>query len=331
MTLTEEGLVRVPGLFSRWARLNTGVKAHYVTSGEDGPAVVLLHGGLPGASGTAGWLHMAPYLGAHGFRVYALDMPGFGLTEDPQNHYGYGQGGYVDFIHDVANALCLDRFHIGGNSMGCSNAVAYLVAHPERILSFALISGNIGDLVPRHASGAVTGHRGDVKAGGTTSSGYDYTLEGMRDMISNVKVATDDLDADFIEMRWRASVRNRDIFEASKRAYSRDDDVNQRARLRTAHRLETMTIPGIYCGATEDSERALENLRRQEDALPNVQFFYVPGAGHQGQSDQPEVHNRLFEEFFRDGRISWETAQRAGVSDRRPVNPELVAIEGPAR
>ena len=32
--------------------------------------------------------------------------------------------------------------------MGCSNTVNYVIAHPERILSFALIAGGIGDIVP---------------------------------------------------------------------------------------------------------------------------------------------------------------------------------------
>ena len=66
MALTDEGIIEVPGLASRWVRLASGAKAHYVTSGDKGPAVLLLHGGLPGSSGTAGWRFMAPFLGANG-------------------------------------------------------------------------------------------------------------------------------------------------------------------------------------------------------------------------------------------------------------------------
>src|SRR5262245_37600415 len=146
MGLTEEGLVAVPGLFSRWVRLPSGARAHYVTSGESGPAVVLLHGGFMGSSGTAGWRYMAPFLGSNGFRVYCPDMPSFGLTSDPAGAYAYGEAGHVDYLQDFANALCLDRFHLGGNSMGCTNTSYYVVAHPERVISFAMIAGGIGDL-----------------------------------------------------------------------------------------------------------------------------------------------------------------------------------------
>ncbi len=82
MTLTEEKLIEVPGMLSRWVRLANGSKAHYMTSGTTGPAVILLHGGLPGSSGTAGWRFMAPFLGDNGFRVYCPDMPAFGLWDD---------------------------------------------------------------------------------------------------------------------------------------------------------------------------------------------------------------------------------------------------------
>jgi hypothetical protein len=58
--------------------------------------------------------------------------------------------------------------------------------------------------------------------------------------------------------------------------------------------------------------------------LPNIQFFYPEDCGHQGQSDQPELFNQLFLEFFRDGRVSRETADRAGVSKRRPEIETLV-------
>src|SRR2546421_178088 len=68
----------------------------------------------------------------------------------------------------------------------------------------------------------------------------------------------------------------------------------------------------------------VENGFRQEEKLPNVQLFYPDECGHQGQTDQPEMFNQVFLEFFRDGKVSWKTAQWAGVSRRRPINPNVV-------
>jgi pimeloyl-ACP methyl ester carboxylesterase len=115
MALTEEGIIEVPGMDSRWVRLANGARAHYMTSGSTGPAVLLLHGGLPGSSGTAGWRFMAPFLAQHGFRVYCPDMPAFGLSDTRKEHWPTGIDSFVEFIHEFANALCLDKFHISGN------------------------------------------------------------------------------------------------------------------------------------------------------------------------------------------------------------------------
>ena len=60
--LTEEGAILVPGVLSRYATLRNGVRAHYWTTGETGPSVLLLHGGIAGSSGLAGWRMMMPKL-----------------------------------------------------------------------------------------------------------------------------------------------------------------------------------------------------------------------------------------------------------------------------
>lgn len=326
MALTEEGLVPVPGLLSRWVRLSTGVKAHYVTSGETGPSVVLLHGGINGSSGTAGFRYLAPFLGANGFRVYAPDMPSYGLTEDPTNYYSYGQGAHVDFIHDFVNAVGLDKFHISGNSMGCSNSVAYTVAHTERVLSFALIAGNVGDLVPRAEMEKVDPRprsaRPDLR-------GFDGTTAHMRRMLEAVVFDPRRVSEDTVEMRTLAANRHQATYDSNLARFQGPTrgtaDVNELARLRTKGRLDVLTIPGIYLFGRQDVLISVEGAHLQEDALPNVQFFYPDECGHQGQTDQPELFNQLLLEFFRDGRVSHEVAVRAGVSDRRPINPDRVA------
>ena len=136
---------------SVFSRNSTGIPASTsgITrrpSGEVGPNVILLHGGIPGSSGVAGWRFMAPFLGAHGFRVFCPDQPGFGLS-DPRQEYWPINGIYshVQFLRDFADALCLDEFFLGGNSMGCIVSLHFVVAHPERVTAFAVIAGGIGD------------------------------------------------------------------------------------------------------------------------------------------------------------------------------------------
>jgi 2-hydroxy-6-oxonona-2,4-dienedioate hydrolase len=82
----------------------------------------------------------------------------------------------------------------------------------------------------------------------------------------------------------------------------------------------------IYLYGLQDVLIPVENgfAFAQEDSVPNIQFFYPDQCGHQGQTDQPETFNQAALEFFKFGKVSWATARSAGVSLRRPINPDLV-------
>ncbi|WP_416978948.1 alpha/beta fold hydrolase [Streptomyces sp. T028] len=324
MALNDEELITVPGMLSRYVRLPNGTKAHYMTSGETGPAVLLLHGGIIGSSATAGWRFMAPFLGAHGFRVYCPDLPGFGHTSGYESAYPaeHGNAAHVDFLHDFVNALCLDSFHISGNSMGCLNAVNYTLAHPERVSSYALIAGGLGDLVPSPdlRPGQEKSDRPDIMA-------FDGTPESMRKMMSAIIRDSSTVTEDLVAMRTAAALRHQDYYRRRTQLSFGGEDKDIQARLSTKGRFDRLSIPGIYLYGKEDVLVPHDVFGYpQEDALPGVQFFYPEDTGHQGQTDQPELVNQLFLEFFRDGKVSWETAQWSGISDRRPPLPELVDV-----
>ena len=317
MALTEEDIIHVPGVASRWVRLGNGAKAHYITAGDTGPAVVLLHGGLPGSSGTAGWRLMAPFLGENGFRVYCPDMPGFGWADTREEHWPVnGVLSHVEFIHDFVNALCLDRFHLAGNSMGADNTIQYVMEHSERVISFVLIATRaIGDNVERERW--VTGtYRPET---------FDGTPESMGRMIGPIIYRQGAIPQELLEMRATAANRQRDSHAAYRASSERIwQDANLAQRLSTKDRFPKVTIPGAYLYGKDDVLAPVENAYMQEDTIPNIQMFYPPECGHQGQTDQPDMFNRLLLEFFRDGKVSRKTADWAGVSTRRPELPALV-------
>ena len=323
MALTDEGIIDVPGMASRWVRLASGAKAHYMTSGESGPTVVLLHGGIEGSSGTAGWRFMAPYLGENGFRVYCPDQPGFGLTEDPEQKYVYGAAGHVDFVHDFTTALNLDKFHLAGNSMGCINTVNYVIAHPERVLSYALIAGSVGDLVD-------SARREEVDkrpvADRPRSDIFDGTKESMKAMMDAIIYRPAAITDDLLTMRTNAANNNRP-YQKIRQEINRNPGTDLSARLSTKGRFDKLTIPGIYLFGQDDVLIPVAFGFFQEDACPNIQFFYPAECGHQGQTDQPEMFNQVFLEFFRDGQVSRKTADWAGVSKRRPEIKERVSAK----
>ena len=328
--LTEEGIVHIPGLASRWVRLANGAKAHYMTAGDTGPAVVLLHGGINGSSGTAGWRFMAPFLGANGFRVYCPDMPGFGLSDTREEHWPkLGTLSHVQFIKDFMDALCIDKAHISGNSMGCTNSVIFTTTHPDRVLSFALIAGGVGDLVDpsrrvEPKDGKFTPNPGYVRPD------WDGTEESMRVLMEGIIYKEGVIWPELITMRNMAALRNKDSYNSQVAARELlQTEPNLRQKMTTKERFNRMTIPGIYLYGKQDVLIPLENGWMQEDVgFDNIQFFYPDECGHQGQSDQPEMFNQALLEFFKYGKVSKETAEWAGVSDRKPVNSDLVDLDG---
>jgi pimeloyl-ACP methyl ester carboxylesterase len=322
MALTEEGIIDVPGMASRWVRLQTGCLAHYMTAGESGPNVVLLHGGIIGSSGTAGWRFMAPFLAENGFRVYCPDQPAFGLTENYEHIYVPGEAGHVDFLQDFVDALAIDKFHLAGNSMGCSNTVNYVTAHPERVLSFALIAGGIGDLAPMQEAFANDTRPESEKP---RIDVFDGTADSMRRMMAAIIYRQEAISDDLTEMRTRAANKHREAYGRHMATmFNPDPDIS--ARLSTKGRFDRLSVPGIYLYGRQDVLLPVEICGYpQEDVLPNVQFFYPDECGHQGQTDQPEMFNQAFLEFFRDGKVSRKTADWAGVSKRRPELERYVA------
>ena len=316
MALTSEGLLDIEGAQSRYVRLADGSRAHYLSWGRDGIPVLALHGGIIGSSGAAGFRNTGTYLAERGFQVFAPDMPGWGLS-DLREDYWPRNGFYdhTEFLHQFVNAVCLDSFHITGNSMGCINSVNYLIAHPDRVRSFAVIAGGFGDAAPIQ------------RLNFNPADAWDGTREGMFKLMQLIINNDEHITDEVLDMRIAHATRNMAPFRAfwdAQEAVNVAKDLNLRQVNVTRGRLTEMTMPGICIYPVDDRIIPVQTGREQEDALPNVQFFYVEGAGHQAQTDRPDVVNPLLAEFFRDGKVSAATAAAGGVSDRRPPLPHIV-------
>lgn len=133
--------------FGRWAlRKRGGTVQKHVT--VDGRAWPYLEGGDPSkpllllVHGFAGdkdnWSMIAPYL-TRDYHVIAPDLPGFGENErNPQ--LAYDIEAQTARLRQFADALGLDRPHIGGNSMGGWIALRYALDYPDALASLTLLN-----------------------------------------------------------------------------------------------------------------------------------------------------------------------------------------------
>ena len=106
---------------------------NYVELG-DGPPLVFVHG-LSGC--WQNWLENIPHF-ARRHRVIAIDLPGFGESELPQEDItipGYGR-----FVDAFLGEIGVECASIVGNSMGGFIAAEVALSHPGRVEKLALVS-----------------------------------------------------------------------------------------------------------------------------------------------------------------------------------------------
>ena len=120
---------------SQFVAIGDGLIVHLRDEGpKDAPAIVLLHGS---AADLHTWQPWVDALKGE-YRVIRFDLAGHGLTgPDPAGDYTLEN--FVADIDEVADALGLASFVLGGNSMGGGHAVAYALVHPERVQGLILV------------------------------------------------------------------------------------------------------------------------------------------------------------------------------------------------
>ncbi|HEY6540373.1 MAG TPA: alpha/beta fold hydrolase [Ktedonobacteraceae bacterium] len=116
--------------------IQLGQQAIYyqVAGKEDGEPVVLVHG-LSASS--RWWVRNVPALAEH-YRVYLLDLPGFGLMRRFRRRFVLDE--LSSSITAWMDALGINQAHMIGHSMGGYICLRIAARHPERIKRLVLVS-----------------------------------------------------------------------------------------------------------------------------------------------------------------------------------------------
>ncbi len=124
---------------SRWVEVQ-GLNIHYKCFGKGAP-VILIHGS---GNDWHEWQENFAYL-AEGFHVYALDMPGFGMSQPLDTPLSLPWS--VSFPANFMDMMGIPRAHLIGHSLGGIVALAFALDSPTRLLKLVLIdSAGLGEL-----------------------------------------------------------------------------------------------------------------------------------------------------------------------------------------
>jgi pimeloyl-ACP methyl ester carboxylesterase len=128
----------VPGIRVRRTRLASGLELRIAESGESSaPPVLLLHGW--GAS-LYMWRDWFAPLAAAGHRVLAVDLPGHGLSEKPDDPAVYRLEHLVTMVRELLDAESLDRVDLVAQSMAGTIALELALEGEPRVRRVALVN-----------------------------------------------------------------------------------------------------------------------------------------------------------------------------------------------
>ncbi|WP_439025830.1 alpha/beta fold hydrolase [Haloarchaeobius sp. DT45] len=262
-----------------------GVRLHYLSSGDETAApVVLLHGGgLDEAQ--LSWRHLVPGL-ADSYHVIAPDLPGYGksgpASEQPSLQY------YAQVLTEFLDELDLERVSLVGISMGGGVALQFATDHPDRVSKLVLVdSYGLGTTVPGGRL-AYWFTRAD-RLNRALWWAFRKSDRLGRLSIRSITVTPDpDLAADAV-----VALRRPDAGEAWH-AFQRHEVTPTGLRTAFLDRLPTLDVPTLLVHGERDSMVPVDWAIRAHALLPDAELFVLPGCGHMPPRERPAaVEDRL--------------------------------------
>jgi pimeloyl-ACP methyl ester carboxylesterase len=192
----------------------------------------------------------------------------------------------VDHVAGFVDALCLDRFSMLGNSQGAWCIAKYAMMRPDRVENLIMLgTGSVA---------AAMGLKQPPSEGLKLMEGYDGTREGMRRLLEGLVYDKSKITDELLTIRQNAASRPgaAEAFGAMgkmNRVLQNDPRYRAMFDMTTSLPAITKVIPSIMIWGENDIFAMPETGRKLEPMLPDVRFHWVERAGHQVQTDRPDV------------------------------------------
>jgi pimeloyl-ACP methyl ester carboxylesterase len=259
--------------------------------GEGRRHVLLLHG--LGAT-KASFYDTAAALSRDGYRVHALDLPGFGSSSKPATG-PYTARWFADSVVGAMDTLGIDRAHLVGNSMGGRVAIEVALREPERVGALALLCPAVAFVkrgyhpIVRLARPelAFLPHRfGRTRVSSTLMSLF-HDPGALDPYVSDVVV--DEFQ------RTYASGPARFAFLSAARNIYLDKPFGRHGFY---PRLADLERPALFVWGSHDALIPPGFKRHVGEWLPRAEQIVLENCGHVPQVEHPDQTNGLIQRFF---------------------------------
>jgi len=272
---------------SQFVELADGRSVHLRDEGpRDAPVIVLLHGSNADLHTWQPWVEDL----RGDYRVIRYDQRGHGLT-GPAADGDYRRDAFIADVDLVADALGLERFVLGGNSMGGAIAMGYAMAHPERLAGLVLVDASGVPMDHRNEDAPATESEDDGGGGNFLFS--LARLPGVNALVASITPRS------LIEQSLSQSVSNQAVvtpaavdryWELLRYPGNRTATLDRFAIPREEYAradVARVTVPTLVMWGEEDALIPYTAAGWYMDALPNAELVHYPGIGHLPMEEAP--------------------------------------------
>jgi 4,5:9,10-diseco-3-hydroxy-5,9,17-trioxoandrosta-1(10),2-diene-4-oate hydrolase len=262
-----------------------------VAEAGQGAALVMLHGGGPGASGVSNYHQNLPVL-TQNFRVVLPDQPGFGDSYRPTE--GDLEAASitqitVDALFEALDELGIERFHLLGNSLGGAAAIAMAQTQPRRITGLVLMAPGGGWLPfgPTPTEGQKEMFRYYTGGGPSEKKMANF----IRTMVFNHKQFGEDV----VKARYEASLdpSHIEFYHRYNAAFAKRHGMDPLWR-----ELHKITAPTLLVWGRDDRTITLDGAQIMLKQIPDVQLHVFGNCGHWVQLERQRDFERLVTDFL---------------------------------
>ena len=262
------------------------MRLHYLDWGNKPlPPILFLHGGAL----TAHTWDLVCLALRDQYHCIALDQRGHGDSDWAQDE-DYSIGAQLADTKGFVDKLGLDKFILVGMSLGAINALAFAIAHPERLSHLVIIDA--GPEMRRPGSSRIRDFVNEVQDTVTVEAIIEKALKFnprrdpkilRRSLMHNLRQQPDGT------WKWKYDTRR-------FKALGQDSHRAERAKL--ADGLARITCPALVVRGGESDVFHEEDGISLAQRLPAGRFVTVPRAGHTVQGDNPKDLVAELRRFF---------------------------------
>ncbi|MER6272288.1 alpha/beta fold hydrolase [Streptomyces sp900105755] len=273
----------------RESLLDVAGKKIFVAETGDGPPVLLLHGGGPGASGVSNYSRNIAEL-AKEYRVVVPDLPGYGRSTkgvDGTDPFGH----LADHIRGVLDRLGLEKAHLVGNSYGGACALRLALDTPDRVDRMVLMGpGGIGTTRTLPTPGLISllnYYTGD----GPSRPKLEKFIRNH--LVFNAAEVPDSV----IDSRYQDSIEP-DVVANPPLTRPRSLRTLWQTDFTRDRRLARLPVPTLVLWGAADKVNRPSGGRMLAGRLPNCDLYLVANTGHWVQWERAELFNSLCADFL---------------------------------